>query len=119
MFVHVSISLKEMVGPTNKVFTQIRILRVQDRRHPEATKRPKTRFRSSIQDLSVLYLGFSSCVDAHRRAQDFLICLVFRLALRPITAMPSKACSVALAGAGAYAAATAFLAPAAPQVNQE
>ncbi|CAK9004496.1 unnamed protein product [Durusdinium trenchii] len=34
--------------------------------------------------------------------------------------MPSKACSVALAGAGAYAAATAFLAPnAAPQVNQE
>lgn len=34
--------------------------------------------------------------------------------------MPSKACSVALAGAGAYAAATAFLAPnAAPQVNQD
>ena len=34
--------------------------------------------------------------------------------------MPSKACSVALAGAGAYAAAQAFLTPAAnPQVNQQ
>ena len=42
----------------------------------------------------------------------------FASLLRPF-AMPSKACSVALAGAGAYAAATAFLAPAAPQVNQE
>ena len=36
-----------------------------------------------------------------------------------LSAMPSKACSVALASAGAYAAAQAFLTPSAPQVSRE
>ena len=42
--------------------------------------KPKnSNIHSSIQEIFGLYVGFSSCVDAHRRAQD-LICLVFRFA---------------------------------------